>query len=80
LPDGDVLKRTLRSQENSQPDSNEGPGAVLDAMPVLSVVSISAVIAGWFWRERRRLRRMGLGGKVSRRSRQRRLRGAESAG
>ena len=62
-PDGDVLNRTLRSQENSQPDSNEGPGVALDVMPMLSVVSISAVIAGWFWRQRQRLRRMGLGGR-----------------
>ena len=48
---------TLRIQQESRPDSSDGQPVVLGVMPMISAVSISTLIAGWFWRKRGRLQR-----------------------
>jgi hypothetical protein len=58
--------RSARTTENSKRDSSDGPRVVLGAMPMLSVVSISTVIAGWFWKKRRQSRRPGQAENASR--------------
>ena len=51
----------VQCQEESPRDSHSGSTAVfLWAVPVISVVSISTVIARRFWNKRQRLCRMGL--------------------
>ena len=49
---------TLQSHEESPPDSHDGSPVVLWAAPMISVVSVSTVIVGWFWNKRQRLCRM----------------------
>jgi hypothetical protein len=56
---GEAGTMTLQSQEESPPDSHNGSPVVVWAVPMISVVSISTVIAGWFWNKRQRLRRPG---------------------
>jgi hypothetical protein len=43
---------TSQTEESSPSDSNPGTRVVLGAIPMLSVVSISTMIAGWFWKKR----------------------------
>jgi hypothetical protein len=49
---------SAHAEENAQPDSSAGSRVVVAAMPMLSVVSISTMIAGWFWRKRQGLTRL----------------------
>ncbi|HEX3449907.1 MAG TPA: hypothetical protein VHS97_16755 [Isosphaeraceae bacterium] len=59
---GEAGRMTLQSHEESPLDSHDGSPVVLWALPMISVVSVSTVIAGWFWNKRQRLRRLGFGG------------------
>jgi hypothetical protein len=59
---GEAGRMTLQSHEESPPDSHDGSPVALWAAPMISVVSVSTVIAGWFWNKRQRLRRLGFGG------------------
>ena len=43
-----------RATAVSPPDSIDGPRVVLGSTPLLSIVSISTAIAGWFWSRRQR--------------------------
>jgi hypothetical protein len=62
---GEAGQGTVRTQRNARPHSDDGQPVVLGAMPMISAVSISTLIAGWFWRKRQRGRRLGLGGRGS---------------
>jgi hypothetical protein len=59
---GEAGRMTLQSHEESPLNSHDGSPVVLWALPMISVVSVSTVIAGWFWNKRQRLRRLGFGG------------------
>ena len=46
---------TLQTRRDPRPQSDEGQPVVLGVMPMISAVSITTMIAGWFWRKRQRL-------------------------
>jgi len=53
---------TVRNQQDSRPRSDDAQPVVLAVMPMISAVSISTLIAGWFWRKCRRARRSVVNG------------------
>ena len=55
----------VRTEQNSRADSDNGQPVVLGVMPMISAVSISTLIAGWFWRKRQRGQRSGVRGRGS---------------
>ncbi len=58
----DAGQGTLQTRQDSQPTSDDSPPVMLGVMPTVSVVSVSSLIAAWFWRQYRRLRPRSLGG------------------
>jgi hypothetical protein len=52
---------TSQTQEETQPQLDEGQPVLCWATPMLSVVSMSTFVVGCFWRKRRRGRQLGLG-------------------
>jgi hypothetical protein len=59
---------TLRTRHDSRPHSDDGQPVALGVMPMISVVSITTMIAGWFWRKRQQSRSPGRGRSDSRAS------------
>ena len=55
----------VRTEQNSRQHSDDGQPVVLGVMPIISAVSISTLIAGWFWRKRQRGQRSGVRGRGS---------------
>jgi hypothetical protein len=53
---------TVRNQQDSRPRSDDAQPVVLAVMPMISVASISTLIAGWFWRKCHRARRSVVNG------------------
>jgi hypothetical protein len=52
---------TLRTRHDSRPHSDDGQPVALGVMPMISAVSITTMIAGWFWRKRQQSRSRGRG-------------------
>jgi hypothetical protein len=57
---------TLRTRHDSRPHSDDGQPVALGVMPMISAVSITTMIAGWFWRKRQQSRSPGRGRSDSR--------------
>jgi hypothetical protein len=57
---------TLRSRHDSRPHSDDGQPVALGVMPMISAVSITTMIAGWFWRKRQQSQSPGGGRSGSR--------------
>jgi hypothetical protein len=47
---------TLRTRHDSRPHSDDGQPVALGVMPMISAVSITTMIACWFWRKRQQSR------------------------
>jgi hypothetical protein len=57
---------TLRTGHDSRPHSDDGQPVALGVMPMISAVSITTMIAGWFWRKRQQSQSPGGGRSGSR--------------
>ena len=57
---------TLRTRHDSRPHSDDGQPVALGVMPMISAVSITTMIAGWFWRKRQQSQSPGGGRSGSR--------------
>jgi hypothetical protein len=52
----ETVQGILPTQQDSRPHSENGQPIVLGMMPMVSVVSMASLIAGWFWRKHQRAR------------------------
>jgi hypothetical protein len=64
--DGRAGQGTTPTRLTTPLSSEDSPPIVLGAMPLISVVSLSTVIAGWIWRKRQQWHRSRLGKAASR--------------
>ena len=54
---GEAGQGSVRNQQDARPHSGDVQPVVLGVMPMVSAVSISTLIAGWFWRKRGQMRK-----------------------